>query len=193
MHAASDTSPSPEGRAVARRHAVEIARLLDSEAVSYRRVTLGEPRCSYRIPLHAEGFWFKVLVSDTDFVFTGEHRCRESFTVPFIASIKQGWQNLAATTILPRLSAELGISVYTSNRFTEAEVSSRLLAPAVRKLVRQLDFSPIRLLFLNSIQIHVTSELITAADCVRQVRLLRELLLAVYHETHDSRDDRLAS
>jgi hypothetical protein len=188
----SDKSPSPEDRAVARRHAAEIARLLDSEAVSYRRITLGEPQCSYRVPFHAEDFWFKVLVSDTDFVFTGEHRRRESFTVPFCASLKQGWQNLAATTLLPRLSAELGISVYTSKRFTEADVSSRVLTPAVRKLVRQLDLAPVRLLFLNSIQIHATSELITPEHCVRQVRLLRDLLLMVYHETHDSSGDRAA-
>jgi len=94
-----------------------------------------------------------------------------------------------ATTPLPKLSAELGIPVYTQARFTEAAVSSRLHTPAVRKPVRELDLSPIRLLFLNSIQIHVTSQLITPEDCVRQVRLLRDLLLTVYHETHDTNAD----
>jgi len=192
VRTASDKSPSPEERAVARQHAVEIARLLGSKAVSYRRVTLGEPRCSYRVPFHADDFWFKVLVSDTDFMFTGEHRRREAFTVPFCAALKHPWRNMVATTLLPDLSDELGVYVYVPKDVTEAAVSARLLFPTVQTLVSQLDFAPVRLLFINSIQIHATSELVSPEHCAGQVRLLRELLLRVYHETHDSKDDQTA-
>jgi hypothetical protein len=82
---------------------------------------------------------------------------------------------------------ELGIGVYTQDRLTEEMVSSHLLTPAVRKLIRQLDFIPVSLFFLNSIQIHVVSELISPEHCATQARLLRELLLTIYHEIHDRR------
>ena len=186
MRATSDKSPSPEERATARRHAVEIARLLDSEAVSYRRLTIGQPHCSYRVPFHIENFWFKVLVSDTDFILTGEHRRRGAFAVPFCAAVKHPWKNMVATTLLSRVSDELGVTVYAPERFTEAAVSSHLLTPAVAALIRRVDFPPIRLLFINSIQIMVISELISPEHSVQQVRLLRELLLTIYHETHDT-------
>ncbi len=184
MDDTSNKSPSPEDRAIARQHAAEIARLLDSKAVSYRRVTIGEPRCFYRVPFHAEDFWFKVLVSDTDFVFTGEHSRQRSFIVPFCASFKKGWLNLGTITHLPKLSAELGVSVYTQEHHTEATVSSLLLSSSVRKIFQRLNFVPIRLFFINSVQIHVISELVTPQYCVEQVRVMRELLLEVYLETH---------
>jgi len=182
----SDESPSPEERASARRHAVEIARLLNSEAVSYRRITIGQPKCSYRVPFHAEDFWFKVLVSDTDFVFTGEHRRREAFTVPFCAALKHPWRNMVATTHLPRVSDELGVAVYSQKTCTDAAISEHLFKPTVAALISRLDFTPIRLLFINSIQVTVISELISPEHCTQQVRLLRDLLLTIYHETHDT-------
>lgn len=183
-------SPSPEERAAARQHALAVAHLLDSEAISYRRITLGEPRCSFRVPFHAEDFWFKVLLSDTDFVFTGEHRRRDALSVPFCAALKHPWHNVMATTLLPRISEELGYSVYSTESFREAAVSARLLTPAVRTIVRQLDLAPIRLLFINSMQINGVSEFISPEHCTQQVRLLRALLLTIYHETHGVRDDR---
>ena len=122
---------------MARQNAVDVAHLLGSKAVSYRRIVVGEPRCLYRIPFHAEDFWFKVLVSDTDFIFTGEHRRRESFTVPFCATIKDSWQNLGATTLLPALTAELGIPVYTQAGHSEGTVSSYLLSPVIFKFIRE--------------------------------------------------------
>jgi hypothetical protein len=186
VRATSDQSPNPEERAAARRHAVEIARLLDSGAVSYRRITIGEPQCSYRVPFHAEDFWFKVLLSDKDFVFTGEHRRRDAFTVPFCAALQQSWRNMGATTHLPRVSDELGVAVYAPERFTETAISVHLLTPGVAALVRRLDFAPISLLFVNSIQITVTSRLISPEHCAQQVRLLRTLLLTIFHEAHDT-------
>jgi hypothetical protein len=93
---------------------------------------------------------------------------------------------MAATTHLPRISDELGVAVYSPEDFTEAVTAVRLLTPAVFSLIRRLDFSPIRLVFLNSIQIYVISELISPEHCVEQVRLLRELLVTIYHEIHDA-------
>lgn len=186
VRANSDNSHSPEERAASRRHAVELARLLNSNAVSYRRITIGQPQCPYRVPFHADDFWFKVLVSDSDFVFTGEHRRREAFTVPFCAALKHPWRTMVATTYLPRVSDELGVAVYSSERFTEAAISASLLAPAAAALVRRMDFPPISRLFINSIQIEVTSKLISPEQCAQQVRLFRELLLTVHQEAHDT-------
>lgn len=186
MPATLDKSPSPEERAAARRQAVEIARLIGSKTVSYRRITIGEPRCSYRVPFHAEDFWFKVLVSDTAFVFTGEHRRREAFTVPFCAAIKNPWRNMVATTLRSRVSDELGVAIYSPENITEAAVSAHLLTPACSRLLRQLDFAAIRLLFINSIQIRVIAEMVSPEHCAQQVRLLRELLLTIYHEAHEN-------
>jgi hypothetical protein len=176
--------PSPEDRVVARQHAVEVARLLNSEAVSYRRIVVEEPQCLYRVPFHADDFWFKILFSDTEFVFTGEHRRCGAYVVPFCAAIKRSWPNLVATKHLCSLSSELGIDVYTTDAFTQETVASHLLTPVVRKLIRQLDFFPVSLFFLNSVQVHVVSELISPEHCAKQARLLRELLLTIYHQTH---------
>jgi hypothetical protein len=180
-------TPSPAMRAVAREHALEIARLLQSKAVSHRRLAAGEPHCSYRVPLHVGDFWFKVLVSDAEFVFTGEHRRRESFRVPFCASLKHPWSNLVTNTHLPEVSAELGMAVYTQERVSEESVASGVLTSAVRKHIGQIAFAPIQVFFLNTIQVYVISKLISPEHCARQVLLLRELLLTVYREGHDSK------
>src|SRR5262249_36922213 len=111
---------------------------------------------------------------------------RDAFTVPFCAALRHSWRNMGATTRLPRVSGELGVAVYSPKRFTEAAISVHLLTPAVSALIRRLHFAPIRLLFFNSIQITVPSELISPEHCAQQVRLLRELLLTISHETHDT-------
>lgn len=186
MRSTFDKSASPEKHATARRHAAEIARLLNSEAVSYRRITIGQPLCSYRVPFHAEDFWFKVLVADTDFVFTGEHHRRGAVAAPYCAALKHPWRNMIATTHLPRVSDELGVAVYSPERFTETAISAHLLASPVAAIIRRINFIPISLLFINSIQIIVISELISPEHCAQQVRLLRALLLTSYHEAHDT-------
>ncbi len=60
-----------------------------------------------------------VLVSDTNFVFTGENRRREAFPVPFCAAIKHSWLNIVATTLRSQISAEVGIAAYTPEDLTE--------------------------------------------------------------------------
>jgi hypothetical protein len=180
-----ENSPEPPNRVVARGHAVEIAHLLDSKSISYRRRTSGEPVCLYRIPFHTEDFWFKVLVSDTDYIFTGEHRRQNSFSVPFCAAIKNGWKNLRATEHLAALSSKLGFPIYTIERSSEIVVSKKLLEPKTLKLLSQIDLVPVRLFFINSVQIHFVSELISPERCAHQVQLLRELLLTIYKASHD--------
>jgi len=180
-----ENSPEPPNRIVARGHAVEIARLLDSKSISYRRRTSGEPVCLYRIPFHAKDFWFKVLVSDTDYIFTGEHRRQNSFSVPFCAAIKNGWENLRATQHLEALSGKLGYPIYTIERSSEIAVSKKLLEPETRKILSQIDLVPVRLFFINSVQVHFVSELISPERCSHQVRLLRELLLTIYKASFD--------
>jgi hypothetical protein len=107
---------SLEDRAVARRRAMAIADLLDSEAIAFRRVILGEPPCQYRVPIHAENSWVKALVSDTDFVREGEPRGRAAICVPSCGALKRGWRKVGATIILPKLSTELGFKIYTTER-----------------------------------------------------------------------------
>ena len=173
----------PPDRAVARKHALEIAGLLKSKAVSYRKQTRGEPRCLYRIPFHSEHFWFKILVSDTAYVFIGEHRRNNSFTASFCAAIKHGWKNLLATKHLPILSAKMSMAVYSTNTFSEEIVSQNLLEPKAQKLISKIDSIPIRLFFINPVQIYFVSELISPKRCVQQVQILRELLLTIHNNS----------
>src|SRR5690242_2160164 len=100
----ANQSLDPESRAIARRNAVELAKLLNSKVLSYRRIVIGEPRCIYRVPFHNENFWFKVLMSETDFVFTGQHRRCGAFTVPFLAALKQPDRNVGAAVYLSTMS-----------------------------------------------------------------------------------------
>ena len=93
---------------------------------------------------------------------------------------------MQATKHLPHTSGELGVAVYAPESFSEKAVAIQLLAPDVRKLVRRIDFTPLRLLFLNSIQIHAVSELISPNHCANQVQLLRALLLTIYRAVHDA-------
>ena len=186
MSIASPGLPNPEDRAVARQHAVDLANLLGSKTVSYRRAVIGEPLCYYRVPVHTEDFWFKVLVSDTDFVFTGEHRKRGALTVPFCFSVKQGWRNLGTTMPLKTISQELGLAIFAQNSQAEPAVSACLLKPTVHKILYKLDLAPLRQIFINPIQIHAVSELITPQHCAEQVLLLRALLLSINGEMQDS-------
>jgi hypothetical protein len=183
--ASSNNSPEPPDRVIARGHSVVLAGLLNSKAISYRRRILGEPVCLYRIPFHTEEFWFKVLISDTDYIFSGEHRKGDAFSAPFCAAIKHGWRNLQVTERLTTLSAKLGFSVYTIKGSSESIVFKKLLEPHTHKLLSQIDLYPIRLFFINSVQIHFISELISPEHCAHQIRLLRELLLTIYRTSHD--------
>ena len=173
-------------REKARRNADEIAQHLGSKAVAFSRNTKGWPHCYYRVPFSIDGFWFRILVSPSEYVFAGERSaCRlndRSLTVPFCASLKERWTEHLVTMHLPRLSEELGIPVYTQEEFTECDVRRGLLTPTVCNLLRRIDLSPIRLIFLNSIQIHVFSELVSTKHCACQARLLQQLMLTVYQE-----------
>jgi hypothetical protein len=181
---ASNQPLDPESRLIARRNARELAEILKSKVLSHRRICIGEPRCPYRVPFHNEDFWFTVLVSETDFVFTGEHRRRGAFTVPFCVSLKQPHRSVGATIHLSSVSTKLGLPVYAIDASKESAVSARLLAPEVRGSIRKLDLAPIRSILLNAVQIHAVSELVTPQHCAEQAEMLRGLLVAVYRETY---------
>ena len=90
-----------------------------------------------------------MLLSDTDFVFTGEHRRCRGFTVPFCACLKQPHQTVGVNIHLSELSRELGFPVYGTTSFKESAVSARLLTPDIRDLIRKLDLTAIRRVLLK--------------------------------------------
>jgi hypothetical protein len=180
MIVTSCQQPKPANRDVARRHAKAIAAALASKAISYGRITLGEPQCHFRVPCHIEDFWCKVLISDDAFVFVGQHKRANAFSSEFCASLKYGWSNMIVTRHLPSISKHLAVDVYTQPERSEASVATVLLSPSVKPLIAAIDFDPIALFFLNSLQITVVSKFVSHANCAEQVRLFRHIIEATF-------------
>jgi hypothetical protein len=154
--------------------------------LSHSRIIAGEPHCPFRIPCHQGDFWFKVLVSDSAYVLTGEHRRQRAYQAGFAIAFKQPWTNLGVTQHARALSAALGCDVFQSALPNQGNSEDVLLTAPVRDLIRQADFSEVRICFLNSTQIHVSAKLHDPAYCAQQVSLYRALLLTVFHALHET-------
>lgn len=176
--------PANSNKDIARRHASEIARLLQSKVLSHSRIIVEEPHCPFRIPCHQGDFWFKVLVSDNAYVFTGEHRRQHAFRAGFAVAFKHPWINLGATHYAKGLSAALGFDVFQSALPNQDNSVDVLLTTPIRDLIRQTDLSEVRICFLNSTQIHVSAKLHDPSYCVQQVGIYRALMLTVFHALH---------
>jgi hypothetical protein len=175
--------PEPTNRATAKQQAARLATGLKSKPVSFRQVRLGEPEWHYKIPLHVNEFWFKVLVSDEFCLLEGEHRRRDAFSFEFCAAIKTPDRVGNTTQHLMAVSATLGFNVYTLPQCSEQFITDTLLSPAIRTILTQLDCRPLRGLYLNSVQICALCELSDPETVVTQIELYRSLLLKVFAQT----------
>ena len=177
-------------RKFVRSHAKEVAALLGSKVVSHRRVILDLPECPYKVPFHTDDFWFTLLLSDCDYLFNGQHKRGLGHDARFCVSLKSPYRSMFARTHYSQLSSLLGTPVYGPAKQPEQAVSGYFLREPVASILRQIDFAPLRFVFLNCSQIEVHSEFIDPPKCVAQVRLFRELLLNI--ERHNFPNEPMA-
>ena len=183
MPSDSYVPPEPPDKRVARVHALDVASRLGSKVISHRAYTFGEPQFCYRVPFHAEDFWCTLYLSDPAYKFRINPKRDADST--FCASLKREWLitvGLKVAKILPVVSKELGVDVFTTEYLDERCIAQRLLAPRVKTLLTRIEFPPVRLFFINECQMDFISELITPEHCTQQVRVLRDLLLTLNHE-----------
>ena len=179
----SDSSQSAL-RAAARSDACEVADLLRSKVVTHRRKFLGEAAYPYKVPFHSEDFWFTVLLSDCTYEFTGTHKRGYAVPARFCLSFKAPFETMLTTTYVQSWSDVLGVSAYKRDGMPEDLPTPQLLGESLHPLFYEIDFSPVRRVFLNASQIHVWSEFVDARQCAEQVRLFRQLLLTI-HGSYD--------
>ena len=126
MRSDSYVPPEPPDKPVARSHAREIASRLTSKVISHRAYTFGEPQFCYRVPFHTGDFWCTVYVSDTAYKFSINPK-RDVNRCTFCAALKQEWLitfGLKVVKILPAVSKELGVNVFTTEHSDEQCVVS---------------------------------------------------------------------
>lgn len=163
-------------RSLARRNALELATLLGARSSSQQRNVVGEPPCPYKVRLNTDAFWFGVGVSDASYVVAGNWRGAFEDEGCFGASLKTTRHGMSLR--LAGASRELGVPVYVANHAQAPKIAAALCSPTCRPLMRQLQWSTLKTLFLSPVQIHAIGDFRTPEQCAVQVTLLRELLLA---------------
>ena len=171
----------------AQRHARAIADALDSKVVSNQRYVLGDALCPYKVPFHSDEFWFTIFVSDLTYEFRGNHKRGCAVPARFCVTLKEPWETMLTTTPVPLLSRPLGVEVFSSDDFISTLPTATLLGEPSLILLRQIDFAPVRRVFLNAAQIQVWSELVSPSQCASQVRVYRDLLHHIHRESSNSR------
>ncbi len=173
--------PSTAVRTIARRNAQAVAARLGLKFVSRRAVVLGEPDCPYEIRWNAPDFWFGINISDTSFIVRGNHKQRFATEARFLASLNSAYPTMATTMRLESLSRQLGVSVFIATTTHGPTTAAALTSDETRTRIDQLDFTALRLVFLNTVQVFAISNLLTADHCAQQATTLRELLFALFH------------
>lgn len=176
-----DNMHPPVDRSVARSRARDIAGLLGTRAVAHDKNSWGEPSCPYKIPLHADDFWFSIFVSDTTYRFTGNHKRGHGEPAHFCLTLKTPWLNMHTTEHNPVLSREFQVPVFLATHMPPDAAQHLQQCESFRQLLKKVDFSSISRVFLNASQIHVWSESIEPTQCAQQVVVFRSILQTVHH------------
>lgn len=174
---------TPE-RTLAKQNAEAIAELTGSKVLRYNRIHQYEPTWSYRVPLHADDFWFSILVSDGSYMLSGEHKRQRAYIAPFAFSFKYPWTNLATTQLLPEISGKLKVQTFSAKISDDSAFVGSPILNELGATLSKIDFDRVDIFFLNSVQIHFISEFEDALTCVQTCELLRKQVLTCFELLH---------
>ena len=127
----------------------EIARLVGGKAGRNTIHVQGEPPSGYRVTLHRDPFWFRVRISDKEFVFAADHQRgageKGFFGVNLFKPWQMGWPQFRLRVAHKSLSKELGAPV----KGPLNEVSRSASAPCasvihISTLPERLDWNAMR-------------------------------------------------
>lgn len=172
-------------RALARKCASEVARLLGTKVVARPLQVLGRAYAyyPYEVPAHCQDFWCTLHVSDDAYCFKAEHRRKTRAvvcTTDFCVSLKRPLKYMCAARLLRGVSKALGVAVYAQPHHTNAHISRCLLSAMALPALRAIDFRRVKECFVNPIQLEVVASLADPPSCAAQVKALRELVTALF-------------
>ena len=168
-----------ETNSATREQAVRIAKLLDSKVKPHDVIVLGESNRPFAVPLKLKDFKGNVFVGDTDHSVELKHRKGEKAfreDALFCVSFKSRYRTMFTKERVAVVSKELGVPVYRQSFIDDETVAKYLLCDPVRAVLAKIDFKPVTKLFLNPIQLEVSSKLKDPAACAAQVRAFVELM-----------------
>jgi hypothetical protein len=175
-------------RQLAKQSATEIARLLGSKRVANQSYVIGEPFCPYKIPMHADEFWCTVFVSDTTYVFRGNHKrpTKEIYGLQDLSvhlKVRRSYWGVRNHKCLTRLSNELSVPMYANRTDDENFIRDVLLSKAILKHLQRIDFSIISEMHISQLQLSATCCLRSPTHCVEQVKIFQNLLIALFGDS----------
>jgi hypothetical protein len=172
--------PKAADRTVSRRNAELIASELDAKIVACRGLRVGEPQCPFGLRWNSVDFWFGLRFSDSAYVVEGNHKRRLGVDIKFFASLKTPDRAMSTKVQWEPLSSELGVAVFVSEPKYGPAAAAGLRSPECARMIRELQFEPIRSLFLSPVQIYAVSDLVPPTHCAQQARLMRSLLFSLF-------------
>lgn len=172
-------APDP---AVARRNAKALAEALGSRAVAKRHGVLGEPLCLYNVPLHGDGFWFNVGVSDTACVIEARLQKQPAPEATFAVALGEPWYG--STEPSAELSEATEADVFVPPAPEWREAARLLLLAPLRRLVEEVDWSVVHRVALYDVHLRALLAVDSLPRCACEIQLLRRLLIVSHQLAH---------
>ncbi len=164
-----------------RKVATHVATLTSSRVLDNDRIVLPPGYHPFIVPLPAKHHRIDFFIGETGCELRGDARKHNlnvdaGFAVVFL-------EQEGATKKLDILSERLGVEVYGALRFSEQEISDRLLTPNLEQLLRRLDFTQISKFTFNPLQMCLRSSATEAGACAELAIVGRDLLVTAFDET----------
>ncbi len=171
-------------RQMAKDAATEIARIIGGKRGTNSRYVIGEPFCPYKVSAHSADFWCTTFVSDTSYVFRANHKL-PSKEICSLVDLDVHLKSKPTSKLHPKkhlakLSAELGVDIYTDVDDDEVFIAKILLSAPIRKILRGVDFYPVLEFYACPLHLVVTASMQSPAHCAEQVQLFHALIIAIF-------------
>lgn len=150
--------------------------------VSNRTIAIGEPLYPLTISIDCAQFDASLRVAESKYSIEIKHRKgEEAFREDalFCVSFKNKDRTMFTMERVAVVTKELGVPVYRQGFLDDETVAKFLLCDPVRAVLAKIDFAPLTRLFLNPIQLTVSSKLKDPVACAAQVRVFMELMEAL--------------
>jgi hypothetical protein len=173
----------------ARKKALELARLLESKVLPNQKIILNVGYWPFKIPVHTRDFYFFLFVSNVSYHLTANRRPKTPFIGDFFVSLKTPCPHMFADLRVPKVSKQLGISVFRQ-RFCKSTVIERAFASTrCRDVLRRVSLSRIQQCHLSPVQFSAIAPVEPLKETVREVSLFQALMTTVIEEARERYKD----
>jgi hypothetical protein len=175
-------------REIARIKASAVALLLNSHVAGDKLQFLHNSKVEqyyYKVPLHSDDFWFRVIFADETYMLKATHRKIAAYSMHgFTLEFNERFSGDEAYSggggrleFLPE-SGRLGVPFYTGDDHDHLGAAQCL--DGLSDLFRALDFSAMQWFLVNPLQAWCVARYSDAGSCARQAQATKNLLFAIH-------------